>query len=382
MVYLDYNATTPLAPEAREAMMPFLHGGYGNPSSIHAAGREARAGVDEARDRLAAILGAKAHEIIFTAGGTEACNLGVLGLARAHAPKGKHLITTATEHHAVLHAFEHLQHFEGYELTVLPTDKTGRISVEDLAAAIRPDTTVVSVMHANNETGTLQPVEALAALCRERGVFFHTDAVQTFGKIPVRAKDLGADAISISGHKFYGPKGVGALYLRAGIAIAKIGYGGSHENTRRPGTENVAAIAGMAAAAELSESKREAEQPRLAALRDRLWAGIQTIAPKAVRNGHPELTLANTLNVSFPETDGESLLIALDLEGVCASSGSACMVGSVQASHVLLAMGVAPALAAATVRFSLGAQTTEDDIDHCVRALTHVLARQHQPLAA
>lgn len=381
MVYLDYNATSPLAPEVLEAMLPFLRGGHGNPSSIHAAGREARAAVDDARDRLAALLGTKPHEIIFTGGGTESCNLAVLGLAHAHAPRGRHLITAATEHHAVLHAFEHLKHHEGFELTVLPVNGSGDVDPGDLRAALRPDTTLVSVMHANNETGTIQPVEELAAICRERGVCFHTDAVQTLGKLEVRPHDLGVSALSLAAHKFHGPKGAGALFLKAGVAIARTVHGGAHENTRRPGTENVAAIVGLAAAAEWSESRRAADQPRLAALRDRLWQGIAALCPGAVRNGTPG-GLANTLNVSFPDRDGEALLIGLDLEGVCVSSGSACMVGSVQPSHVLLAMGVPPALASSTVRFSLGTETTDADIAHSLNAVANVLARQAQPIAA
>lgn len=382
MVYLDYNATTPLAREALDAMLPLLRNSHGNPSSIHAPGREARAAIDDARDIMAGLLGVKAHEIIFTGGGTESCNLAVLGIARAHATRGCHLITSATEHHAVLHAFEHLQNHEGFELTILPVDRNGLVDTGALHSALRPDTVLVSVMHANNETGTIQPIEELSAICREHGVCFHTDAVQTFGKLPVRPLDLGTSAVSLAAHKFGGPKGVGALYLRAGVAIARVAHGGSHENTRRPGTENVAGIAGMAAAAELAEAKRETEQPRLAALREKLWASIQKEAPHAIRNGHPPRTLANTLNVSFPGLDGEALLIGLDLEGVCASSGSACMVGSMQPSHVLLAMGVDPANASSTVRFSLGTETTETDIEYCLRALPQVLARQAQPLAA
>lgn len=382
MVYLDYNATSPLAPEALEAMLPFLKGGHGNPSSIHAAGREARAAVDESRDQLAALLGCRPHEIIFTGGGTESCNLAVLGLAHAHAPRGRHLITAATEHHAVLHAFEHLKHHEGFELTVLPVDQGGRLNPEELQAAIRPETTVVSVMHANNETGTLQPIGELSAICREKGVCFHTDAVQTFGKLPISPADLGVTALSIAGHKFHGPKGVGALFLRSGVAISRITHGGAHENTRRPGTENVPAIVGMVAAAQWAEKNRDTEQPRLAPLRDRLWEGIQRICPAAVRNGDIAHALANTLNVSFPGLDGEALLIGLDLEGVCASSGSACMVGSVQPSHVLIAMGVSPELASSTVRFSLGSETTEADIEHSLRAIANVLSRQAQPVDA
>jgi cysteine desulfurase len=381
-VNFDYNATTPLAPQALQAMLPHLDGGAGNPSSIHAAGREARAAIDDARDRLAALLGVKAHELIFTGGGTESCNLAVLGLARAHAPRGRHLITAATEHHAVLNACEHLHHHEGFDLTVLPVDRHGRVDPEALRGAIRPDTMVVSIMHANNETGTVQPVEEFAAICRERGVCFHTDAIQTFGKTAVRPAEWGATAVSLTAHKFYGPPGTGLLYLRAGVALARIFHGGAHENTRRPGTENVAAIAGMAAAAEWAADHAVADQPRLAQLRDALWEGIRQVAPQAVRNGDPDRTLANTLNVSFPGADGEALLIGLDLEGVGASSGSACMVGSVQPSHVLLAMGVPAALAASTVRFSLGTQTTEQDITFGLAALARVLARQTQPIAA
>ena len=382
MVYLDYNATTPLAPEALAAMMPFLRDDFGNPSSIHAAGRQTRAAIDSARDRLANLLGVKAHEIIFTTGGTEACNLAVLGIARAHAPRGRHLITAAAEHHAVLHAFEHLKHHEGFELALLPVDRLGRVDPEDLKAALRADTVLVSVMHANNETGTIQPIEELAAICRERRICFHTDAIQSFGKLAVRPNDLGVAALSLAAHKFYGPLGAGALYLRSGIAISRVVHGGSQENSRRPGTECAASIAGMAAAAELAEGKRCADQARLAVLRDRLWNGICRNFPQAVRNGHADLSLANTLNVSFPGLDGEALLIGLDLEGVCASSGSACMVGSIQPSHVLLAMGVEPKHASSTVRFSLGTHTTDSDIENCLRALTAVVDRQAQPIAA
>ena len=382
MVYLDYNATTPLAPEALTAMMPFLRAFCGNASSIHAAGRRARAAVDDSRERLAALLGAKANEIIFTSGGTEACNLAVLGLARAHAPRGRHIITSAVEHHAVLHACESLKHHEGFDLTILPVDSAGRVDPRDLDSALRPDTVLVSVMHANNETGTIQPVEELAAICRARRVCFHTDAIQSFGKLRVRPEDLGVSAMSLAAHKFYGPPGAGALYLRSGIAISRIAHGGAHENTRRPGTENVAAIAGLAAAAELAESTRSADEPRLRALRDQLWQAITARFPSAVRNGHPEQALANTLNVSFPGLDGEALLIGLDLEGVCASSGSACMVGSVQPSHVLVAMGVDPRVASCTVRFSLGTNSSESHIEHCLRALETVVERQAQLIAA
>ncbi|MEO6052965.1 MAG: cysteine desulfurase family protein [Chthoniobacterales bacterium] len=375
MTYLDYNATTPLAPEAMEAMLPFLREDFGNPSSIHAHGRRARAAVDDSRDSIAKLLGAKSHEIIFTGGGTESDNLAIIGLARDQATKGKHLITSPTEHHAVLHAFEFLQKAEGFEVTLLPVDSDGRIDPEELRRAIRKDTTLASIMTANNETGTLQPIPEFSAICRENGVLFHTDAVQSFGKEPVVPKDLGVDALSLAGHKFYGPKGAGILYLKAGISISKLHHGGFHENQRRPGTENVAAIVGMARAAELVLQGWEVEQARLAALRDLLQNGIQAICPKAVINGHPTLRIANTLNISIPGVDGESLLISLDLEGVGASSGSACMVGSVMPSHVLLARGVTEEIAKSTVRFSLGKQTDENAIKMAIDAFGSVWKR-------
>ena len=373
MIYLDYNATTPLAPEALAAMRPFLERHHGNPSSIHAAGREARAAIDEARDRLAHLLGAKPHEIIFTGGGTEADNLAVLGLARARAAQGRHIVTCATEHHAVLQACEHLQKREGFRVTWLPVDASGRVDLAQLADALTAATTLVTIMTANNETGTLQPVREIAAACRARGILFHTDAIQSFGKEPLALRDC--DALSLAAHKFHGPKGAGLLFLRGGLPLERLQHGGSHENERRPGTENVPAIAGMARAAELALAAMDGERPRQASLRDRLWEGIRELFPAAVRNGSTEYTLANTLNVSFPGLDGESLLINLDLAGICASSGSACMVGSIQPSHVLLAMGAAPELAAATVRFSLGKETTADEIEQTLQRLREIFTR-------
>jgi cysteine desulfurase len=379
MIYLDYNATTPLAPEAFAAMRPFLETHFGNPSSIHAAGREARAAIDDARDRLAKLLGAKPHEIIFTSGGTESDNLAIIGLARAQAGRGKHIITCSTEHHAVLHACEHLQKKEGFRVTWLPVNASGRIDAKQVEAAINSETVLVSIMSANNETGTLQPLREISAACRDRGVIFHSDAIQSFGKEPLHAADF--DALSLAAHKFHGPKGAGVLYLRAGLSVERLQHGGSHENERRPGTENTAAIVGMAQAAELACANMESERPRQAMLRERLWQGIREAFPAAVRNGHPEHSLANTLNVSFPGLDGESLLINLDLAGICASSGSACMVGSIVPSHVLLAMGVAPELARATVRFSLGQETTADEIETTIQRLPAIFSRLQVALA-
>lgn len=380
MGYLDYNATTPLAPAALEEMLPYLREEYGNASSIHAEGRRSRAAIDDARDRLADLMGVRPHEIIFTSGGTESVNLAVVGLALANADAGRHLVTAATEHHAVLEAAAYLRRHHGFETTILGVDGDGRIDPEELARAIRPDTILVSIMSANNETGVLQPMAVVSDICRERGVLLHSDVVQSLGKEPIRPHEMGIAAVSLAAHKFYGPKGAGALFLKAGEPLVATQHGGAHENQRRAGTENVAAIVGMAAAAEYAHTEMEAEQDREAELRDWLWDAIREREPAAVRNGSLEHCLSNTLNVSFPGADGETLLIGLDMEGIAVSSGSACMVGSVQPSHVLLAMGATPEVAQATVRFSLGRQTKMDDLKSAVAALGRVLERQEVSL--
>lgn len=375
MIYLDYNATTPLCAPALAAMQPYLERHYGNPSSVHAAGREARAGIDDARDRLADLLGAKPHELIFTSGGTESNNLAILGLARAHRERGRHLICASTEHHAVLQAFEHLGKEESFDVTFLPVDDGGRIDPDELERAMRGDTILVSIMAANNETGVLQPMDELASTCEKRGVLLHSDMVQSFGKLETRPAESGIAAASFAAHKFHGPKGAGLLYLRAGVPIEAVQFGGAHENQRRPGTENVPAIAGMAAAAEWVLRDRAREQERQRALRDRLWNHIAEAFPSATQNGDTTLRLANTLNVSFAALSSETLLMALDLEGICASSGSACMVGSVVASHVLLAMGLPASRAGSAVRFSLGHETTEEEIDRAGTLIARVMHR-------
>ena len=374
MIYLDYNATTPLCEPARRAILPFLEEKFGNPSSIHAAGREARAAIDDARDGLANLLGAKPHELIFTSGGTEANNLAILGLARSRAARGKHLISAKTEHHAVLNAVEHLEKFEGFEVTWLDVSENGLIDLNQLADSIRDDTVLVSIMHANNETGLIQPLREISEICREHGVLLHSDMVQSFGKISGEAVSL-VDAGSFAAHKFYGPKGAGLLFLRSGIPIEPIQFGGAHENQRRPGTENVAMIAGMAAAAEFVQRDREFEQARQRKLRDQLWQEISGQTESVVLNGDANCRLANTLNVSLPELDSETMLMALDLEGVCASSGSACMVGSVLASHVLLAMGLPLALAKSAIRFSLGKHTTAEEISTTAGIVSEIVQR-------
>jgi len=373
MIYLDYNATTPLCGAAREAMLPYLGRHFGNPSSVHAAGRDARAAIDNSRDKLAGLLRVKPHELIFTSGGTESCNLAVFGLARNRSSHATHIISAKTEHHAVLNAVEHLEKHENVEVTWLNVARDGIVDLDQLSKSIRPDTRLVSIMAANNETGVIQPMRAISQICREHGVLLHTDMVQAFGKMDV---DLSlVDAASFAAHKFYGPKGVGFLYLRSGLSIQPIMFGGAHENERRPGTENVAAIAAMAAAAEWTLRDRESEQERQAELRDDLWTRISQNVPDAKQNARNALRLANTLNVSLLGLESEMLLIALDLEGVCASSGSACMVGSVVASHVLLAMGLPLERARSAVRFSLGKWTTADEIKRAGDAMGKIVNR-------
>ncbi len=373
MIYLDYNVTTPLCEDAREEMLPYLDRHFGNPSSVHSAGREARAAIDDARDKLAALLRVKPHELIFTSGGTESCILAVLGLARCRSSGGAHVISNKTEHHAVLNALEHLEKRENFEVTWLNVSPDGIVDLDQLAESIRPETRLVSIMTANNETGVIHPIREISEICRDRGVLLHSDMVQSFGKSDI---DLSlVDSASFAAHKFYGPKGAGFLFLRSGLSIQPIMFGGAHENERRPGTENVAAIAGMAAAAEWALRDREDEQKREARLRDELWKRIAGSFLAAKQNGDSIPRLANTLNVSFSGFDSETMLMALDLQDVCASSGSACMVGSVVASHVLLAMGLPMERASSAVRFSLGKQTTAQEIDGAAKAIGRIIER-------
>ncbi len=357
----------------REAMLPYLDRHFGNPSSVHAAGREARAAIDNARDKLAALLRVKSHELIFTSGGTESCNLAVLGLARCPSSRVAHVISNKAEHHAVFNALEHLEKRENFEVTWLNVSRDGIVDLDQLAGAIRTETRLVSIMTANNETGVIQPMREISQICRDRGVLLHSDMVQSFGKIDI---DLSlVDAASFAAHKFYGPKGAGLLFLRSGLSVQPIMFGGAHENERRPGTENVAAITGMAIAAERTLRDRQIEQKREGQLRDELWRRIANIFPDAQQNGGFTHRLANTLNASFTGIDSETMLMALDLEGVCASSGSACMVGSVVASHVLLAMGLPIEGASSAVRFSLGKQTTAEEIDDAAKAIEQIAER-------
>ena len=374
-IYADYNATTPLAPEVLEAMLPYLRQHFGNASSVHVFGREARAAIDDARVRVAKLLGAQEGEIVFTGGGTEADNTAIFGVTRARRKKGRHIIVSSIEHHAVLHAAQYLEKTGECEVTYLPVSRDCLVNPEDLRKAVRKDTVLVSIMSANNETGTIQPAEELADICRERNVTFHTDAVQSFGKALVNVNDWGVDLLSIAAHKFYGPKGAGALYVRRGTKFDPLLFGGSHENDRRAGTENVACIVGLAKAAELAIAKMGEEQCRLFGLCEKLASGVAERITGVHRNGHAKQRIGNTINFSFEGCEEEGLLLGLDLEGIAVSSGSACAVGSLEPSHVLKAMGLPHALARAAVRFSFGTGSTQADAPVILDALVRVVER-------
>lgn len=376
-IYLDYAATTPCDDDVRRAMMPYFEEHFGNPSGLYAEGRVARQAVDDARDRVAAAIGATStSEIIFTGSGSEADNLALQGVAWEQRLEGRgaHLLVSAIEHSAVLQTAHALAR-QGFSVTLLPVDAQGRVDPETVREALRDDTILVSVMHANNEIGTIQPIAEIAAICRDLGVPFHTDAVQTVGQLPIDVEELGVDLLTLSAHKVYGPKGVGALYVRRGVPLAPHTYGGAQERERRAGTENVAGIVGMALALEKAVALLPTERERLTALRNRLIAGILEKVEGAQLNGHPTERLPGNANFSFEDVDGESLLLRLDLEGVAASSGSACSAGSIEPSHVLTALGLSPKLAKQALRLSLGRGTTEDEIDQVLQLLPRLIER-------
>ena len=373
-IYFDYNATTPLDPAVRAAMLPFLDEIWGNPSSIHHLGRKARSLLDEARERAAGCLGAKPSEIVFTSGGSEANNLAIFGTARLLKPKGRHLITSSVEHHAVLHCFDYLEQYEGFTVTRLPVDHEGRINLADLKAAFRPDTVLVSVMAANNEIGTLQPVSEAGALCRERGVIFHTDAVQWFGKQPFNDIDqFNADLVSLCAHKFHGPRGAGILYIRSPLHPHPILFGGAHENERRAGTENLPAIMGLVSALGIfvkSPVFAAAQLEPMKALLNsviRQTPGCEVVSPATG-------CLCNTISFTVDGADGIGLLAGLDMEGICASSGSACSAGSLEPSHVIVAIG-RPAAANSLVRFSLGRASSAAEVSFVCSVLPAIIGR-------
>ncbi|MBI3637539.1 MAG: cysteine desulfurase [Candidatus Rokubacteria bacterium] len=360
-VYLDHNASTPVHPEVLAEMMPYFSNVYGNASSVHGFGRAAREAIDTARDRIARFLAVAPEEIVFTSGGTESDNFSVKGLALAHG-RG-HLITSQIEHHAVLRTVQSLEQ-QGFTATYLPVDEYGRVDPDDVRRAIRPDTVAVSIMHANSEVGTLQPVAAIGAITRERGIAFHVDGVQTFGKIPLDLRGWGVDAFSFSGHKIYGPKGVAGAYVRKGLKVVSVQHGGDHERRRRAGTENVPGIVGLGKAVEVRARDMAGEGARVTALRDRLWQGVEARVPDVRLNGHPTERLPGTASIGFRHVESESIVLGLDLKGVAVSAGSACTSGSVEPSYVLVAMGVPIEWAMGAVRFSLGRSTTAEDIGY------------------
>lgn len=373
-VYLDNAATTPVREEVAEIVKKEMEKNYGNASSVHWTGQLARKALEEARERVAGAIGADSEEIIFTSGGTESDNLAIRGTAYALQERGKHIITTPIEHHAVLNTCESLAG-EGFEITYLPVDKKGLVDPEAFKSALRSDTILASVMFANNETGTLEPVEELARIANERGVAFHTDAVQAVGKIPVDVKKLGVHLLAISGHKFYGPKGVGALFVKKGHKILPYSFGGHHEKGLRPGTENVPGIVGMAHALELACAELAFQSERIRALKQKLEEGIIKNVESAIINTPKENCLPNILNVSFPGVDGEALLLALDLAGIAVSTGSACSSGSTDPSHVLLAMGIPPRIAQGSIRFSFGRENTENEVDYVLDLLPSIIEK-------
>ncbi len=374
-IYLDHNATTPLLPAVIDRMTAVLREEFGNPSSVHHFGQQAKASLDDARTDVANLIGAEPSEILFTSGGTEADNIAIRGAAEALEATGKrHLIASAIEHEAILNTLKALAK-RGWRTTLLPVDQSGIVSVDTLRNALDDETAVVSVMHANNEIGTIQPIAELARVAHDHGASFHTDAVQSAGKIPVSVKTVGVDMLSMSAHKFYGPKGVGALWIRRGLRVLPLLTGGRQERSRRAGTENVPGIAGMGVAARMAAAKMAEEGRRLAALRDRLEAGILRGVPGTAVNGSTEARVPNTTNISFDRVEAESLLIALDLEGVAVSTGSACSSGTLEPSHVLKAMGFNAHRTQNSIRFSLGAANTEAEIDRVIAVLPRIVEK-------
>lgn len=373
-VYLDHSATTPMREEVVEAMLPYFSDAFGNASSIHTVGQKARRDLEDARNSFASLIGAHSKEVIFTSGGTESDNLAIKGIAYAKKGKGRHIITSSIEHSAVLNCCHYLEQ-EGFEVTYLPVDKHALVDADSVRDAIRSDTILVSIMLANSEVGSIQPIKEIGAITKEKGIPFHTDAVQAVGKVPISVDDLKVDLLSVSGHKIYGPKGVGALYATQGTSIVPLAYGGHHEMGYRPGTENVAGIVGLAKAMELAEQERGDFSQSMNMLRSMLEKGISERIEEVQFNGHPKKRLPNISNASFKFIDGESLLLSLDMSGIAVSTGSACASGSEEVSHVLTAMGIAPDVARGSLRFSLGRLNDEDDIAYVLEALPDLVSR-------
>ncbi|MFA6074580.1 MAG: cysteine desulfurase NifS [Negativicutes bacterium] len=376
-IYFDNAATTKVDERVIEVMIDCMRNNYGNPSSVHSFGRDARRLVEAARSQVAKLLNAESGEIFFTGGGTEADNLGIKGVMAANVKKGRHIISTPIEHHAVLHSLDYLKK-TGCEVTMLTVDEYGMINPEELKNAIRPDTVLVSIMFANNEVGTVQPVAEIGAICRERGVYFHTDAVQAVGNVPIDVKALNIDLMPLSGHKFNASKGIGALYVRKGVRILPVQHGGSHERNLRAGTENVPGIVGLGKAAEIAAAEMNEKIVRVTNLRDKLISGIINAVPYVKLNGHPEKRLPGNVNFSFRFIEGESLLLNLDLKGVAATSGSACTSGTLDPSHVLLAMGMSHEVAHGSLRLTIGKYNTMHDVEYCLEVLPEIVIRLRQ----
>ncbi len=373
-IYLDNSATTPLKREVLDAMLPYLTEHYGNPSSIYKIGREAKAAIEDARKKVADAIGADAKEIFFTGCGTEADNWAIKGIAQSKAKLGRHIISSKIEHHAVLHTLESLEK-QGYEVTYLDVDEYGKISLDDLKSAIRPDTILITIMTANNEVGTIEPIAEIGKIAKENNIVFHTDAVQAIGSIDIDVSGMNIDMLSLSAHKFGGPKGIGALYVRNGLRPAVFMHGGAQERARRAGTENVASIVGLGKAIELATTNLEEKTAKIRAMRDKLIKEIPEKIPYVKLNGHPADRLPGNVNFSFNFIEGESLLLMLDLNGIAASSGSACTSGSLDPSHVLLALGLPHEIAHGSLRLSIGEVNTDDDIDYVLEVLPTIVQR-------
>ena len=379
-IYLDHNATTPLHPSVLEAMLPYLKDGYGNASSIHAKGREARAAVEHAREVIASFLGTKPGTIYFTSGGTESNNFALKGISFKNKEKGNHLIATRIEHPCIMDTCKFMES-QGFQITLLPVDREGRVSPADLKKAITDKTILVSVMHANNEVGTIQPIAELVSLAKERGIYFHTDAVQTFGKIPLTVDELGVDLLSVSAHKLYGPKGVGFLYIRKDVRVLAHQHGGHQEKKLRAGTENVAGIVGLGKATSLAQEEMEKRITHLKKLQETFYQGILKHLDDVILNGHPSERVPGTINLGIKGVEGESMAINLDLRGIGISTGSACTAGSLEPSHVLVAMGVPSEYARGTIRFSLGYENTEEEIDYVIAETVKIVNRLRKIVA-
>jgi len=373
-IFLDHAATTPADPRVVEAMLPYFSDSFGNPSSIHSLGLETRTAVAEAREKVASLIGAASDEIIFTSGGTEADNLAIKGVALANAHKGKHIVTTRIEHHAVEESCRYLEK-QGIKVTHVAVDHDGLVDPREVERAVTPETILISVMHANNEVGTIQPIAEISRVARSRGIYFHTDAVQTVGHIPAKVDDLGVDLLAISAHKLYGPKGVGVLYVRKGTRIVPFMHGGGQERGLRATTENVPGIVGFGKAAEIAHAEMDAESKHVTRLRDKLIKGLLERIPQVRLNGHPTQRLPNNVNISVASVEGESLAVSLDLEGIAVSTGSACSSEAMEPSHVLTAMGVPVELARGSLRFSLGKKNTDEEIDRVLEAFPRIVSR-------